>query len=227
MGAAAARLSLRTYGPAHGSHSHEHFQVLLGVEGTLELEVEGRGARVGPGEGLVVLPGARHDFESRGGSRCLVLDASEPQWAQCADLPARPRQLQALSLYLADALQAGQPLAALHGPALLLEAWRPPESPRRPRRRIDWAALSLWVQSRLEQPVTVAELAERALLSPSQFALRCHEAQGTGPLDWLRLQRLAKARQLRDGGMAVKEVARRTGYRSPSALTAALRKRGL
>jgi transcriptional regulator GlxA family with amidase domain len=48
-----------------------------------------------------------------------------------------------------------------------------------------------------------------------------------GPLEWLRMQRLAKARQLRDAGMAVKDVARRTGYRSPSALTAALRRRGL
>jgi transcriptional regulator GlxA family with amidase domain len=48
-----------------------------------------------------------------------------------------------------------------------------------------------------------------------------------GPLEWLRLQRLTRARQLRDAGLAVKDVARRTGYRSPSALTAALRRSGL
>jgi len=41
---------------------------------------------------------------------------------------------------------------------------------------------------------------------------------------WLRGQRLAQARLLRGGGMAVAEVAQRTGYRSPSALTAALRR---
>jgi AraC-like DNA-binding protein len=227
MSTLAPRLSLRAYGPAHGSHRHEHFQVLVGIEGTLELDIEGRGLRVGPGEGVVVAPGAQHDFESRGGSRCLVLDDGEPLWAQCAARPAQPQQVRALTLYLAQALQAGRPLAALHGPSLLLEAWRPAAMPLRPRRAIDWPALALWVQSRLDRPVTVAELAARACLGTSQLALRCHEANGMGPLEWLRLQRLARARQLREGGMPVKEVARRTGYRSPSALTAALRRKGL
>ena len=74
MDTAGDHLSLRRYGPSPGSHSHDHFQVLLGLDGVLELEVEGRGRRVGPGEGLLVTPGDRHDFESSDGSRCLVLD---------------------------------------------------------------------------------------------------------------------------------------------------------
>ena len=226
MDGARDSLSLRAYGASPGSHSHGHHQLLVGLEGALELEVDGRGARVAAGDAMLVPAGARHDFEARTGSRCLVLDSREPLWAQCGVLPQRPQQVHALALYLAQAVQAGQPLAAWHGPALLLEAWRPVAAPQRPRRQVDWSALATWVQSRLDRPVTVAELAERALLSPSQLALRCHEAQGMGPLDWLRLQRLAKARQLRDAGMAVKDVARRTGYRSPSALTAALRRHG-
>jgi AraC-like DNA-binding protein len=95
----------------------------------------------------------------------------------------------------------------------------------RPRRAIDWPALAAWVQARLDAPPTVADLAAHACLSASQFALRCHEAQGMGPQEWLRVQRLDRARQLRDAGESVAEVARRTGYRSPSALTAALRRR--
>jgi transcriptional regulator GlxA family with amidase domain len=85
----------------------------------------------------------------------------------------------------------------------------------------------MWVQSRLDRPVSVAELAQRVHLGVSQLTLRCHEANGMGPQEWLRAQRLSRARQLRDMGLAVNEVARRTGYRSPSALTAALRKSGL
>ena len=45
-------------------------------------------------------------------------------------------------------------------------------------------------------------------------------------MQWLRQQRLAHARQQRGLGLSVAEVARRTGYRSPSALTAALRRLG-
>lgn len=221
-------LSLRCYGAAAGSHSHDHFQVLVGLEGVLDLEIGGRGQRVGPGDGAVVAPGQRHDFESASGSRCLVLDTRQDLWERCVGTPHRPQQVQALAGYLAHALLHGQALAALHGPALLLEAWVPPATRHeRPRRAIDWQMLARWAQSRLNESLTVAELADRAFLSPSQFALRCQEAHGMGPLQWLRSQRLARARQLRDAGLPVAEVARRTGYRSPSALTAALRRAGL
>ncbi len=86
--------------------------------------------------------------------------------------------------------------------------------------------MQAWTQSRLDQPLTVADLAARVHLSPSQFALRCQLAHGLSVMQWLRGQRLARARQLRATGLPVAEVARRTGYRSPSALTAALRRSG-
>lgn len=225
MGAAHDHLSLRRYGPSHGSHSHDHFQALVGLKGVLELEVEGRGRRVAAGDAFLVAPGERHDFESAAGSECLVLDTRLDLWSLCQPQPAHPAQLAPLAAYLAQALLQHQPLAALHGPALLLEAWRSRAAAQRPRRRIDWPALAAWAQARLHQPLAAADLAAQVHLSPSQFALRCHEAQGCSPMQWLRLQRLARARQLRDSGLAVAEVARRTGYRSPSALTAALRRR--
>jgi AraC-like DNA-binding protein len=218
-------LSLRAYGASHGSHSHAHHQMLVGLEGVLDLEVEGRGRRVAAGDAVLVPAGERHDFESGAGSRCLVLDSADPLWTQCGVLPHRPRQVAALATYLSHAW--GQPLALAHAPALLLDAWRAPQPVQRPRRRIDWDALAAWVHARLAHPVSVAELAQQVHLSTSQFALRCHDAQGMGPQEWLRLQRLARARQLRDLGLPVNEVARRTGYRSPSALTAALRRAGI
>jgi AraC-like DNA-binding protein len=221
-----ASLSVRGYGASPGSHSHEHHQVLVGLAGTLELEVEGRGARVRAGEGLLVAPGERHDFESRSGSRCLVLDTADALWARCAAAPRGP--VGALAVYLAGAIDRGQPLAALHGPALLLEAWSLPASIHtRARRAIDWTALASWTQARLHQSLSVDDVARQVHLSASQFAVRCHEAQSMSPMQWLRLQRLVRARQLRDAGLPVAETARRSGYRSPSALTAALRKAGL
>ena len=140
------QLSLRRYGASPGSHSHGHFQILLGLSGTLELEVEGCGVRVASGSGCVIAPGHRHDFESLHGSLCLVLDSVHPDWAQCAgrrDTVAPPAQTLALAHYLASALQSGRPLAQAQGPALLREAWLagslaptlPPPAAR--RRRID------------------------------------------------------------------------------------------
>jgi AraC-like DNA-binding protein len=223
--AAGESLSLRDYGPSHGSHSHDHFQVLVGLEGVLDLEVEGRGRRLAGGDAFLVAPGHRHDFESAGGSRCLVLDTRIDLWSLCGSAPRDARQVGSLAQYLSQALLRQQPLAALHGPSLLLEAWAPDAAPPA-RRRIDWPMLQAWTQARLDQPLSVAQLADRVHLSPSQFALRCQQANGMSVMQWLRAQRLARARQLRALGVPVAETARRTGYRSPSALTAALRRDG-
>ena len=222
-------LSLRDYGASRGSHAHDHFQVLVGLAGVLDLEVEGRGARVGAGDAQVVMPGYRHDFEARGGSRCLVLDTTHPAWARCAvHAPADASRLRALAQYLAQCAQ--QPDASVltlqHGPALLLEAWGAAAPAHTRSRRIDWTALAAWARARWHEPLGVAELARVACLSPGQFAQRCRDEQGVSAMHWLRMLRLAHARELRLAGMGVAETARRTGYRSPSALTAALRRIG-
>jgi AraC-like DNA-binding protein len=218
-------LSLRRYGASRGSHAHAHFQVLVGLDGVLDLEVEGRGRRIGAGDGWVVTPGDRHDFESRSGSRCLVLDTAQDLWAQCEGRAPLAPQVLSLARYLA--LCVAEPAAAAnalhHAPALLLEAWGP-TVPNGRRRAIDWRALSDWARGRWHRPLTVADLAAVACLSPGQFAQRCRDEQGVSAMHWLRSQRLLHARQLRDRGASVAEAARRTGYRSPSALTAALRR---
>ena len=132
--------------------------------------------------------------------------------------------------YLASALQQGRPLAQAQGPALLLEAWlsgtrNDAHAPGLTRgRTIDWAALQQWAAQQWHRELTVADLAAQVHLSPSQFAARCRGEHGVGAMAWLRGLRLAQARVLRGTGMAVAEVAQRTGYRSPSALTAALRR---
>lgn len=227
MTAAHDLLSVRDYGASHGSHDHDHFQILVGLEGVLELEVAGRGQRIAAGDGCVVPPGERHDFEGRGTTRCLVLDSHDPAWARAIAAP--PAGVQPLARYLAAALSSGLPRARRHGADLLLEAWlqpgpataRPVERHRRP---IDWAALHQWLQTRWQTPLGVADLASQVHLSPSQFTARCQAEQGESPMQWLRHQRLAQARSWRANGLSVADTARRVGYRSPSALTAALRR---
>jgi len=219
-------LSVRDYGASHGSHDHHHFQILVGLDGVLELEVAGRGQRIATGDGCVVPPGERHDFEARAGARCLVLDSHADDWVRVAPCRPRPAAL-ALARYLAQACAAGLPRAQHLGPGLLLEAWSAPPSTasiqHRPRRAVDWDALARWALDH-GPSTTVTDLADRAHLSASQLAARCRDEQGQSTQQWLRDLRLAQARALRAQGLSVAEVARRSGYRSPSALTAALRR---
>ncbi|MFI5444004.1 helix-turn-helix domain-containing protein [Polaromonas sp. UC242_47] len=230
-----ATLSLRHYGASHGNHTHEHFQVLLGLGGVLELEVQGRGQRLAAGQGCVIAPGERHDFASRQGSRCLVLDTTQADWAHCAPGPASSATVLTLARYLEQALQQPGSLAQHCGPALLLEAWQPtsqakaaPVSPyARTPRPIDWAQLATWTQQRLHEPLSVAQLAAQVFLSPTQFAMRCRRETGLSVMQWLRQQRLTRAQTLRAQGMKLAVVALQCGYQSPSALTAAMRRQWL
>lgn len=223
-------LSVRHYGASPGSHAHAHFQILASLDGVLELDVQGRGHRLAAGQGLVIAPGDRHDFEARSGARCLVLDSDDVAWTALAEQaisPIRAPHLWPLVQYLENACRAGLSGAQQLGPALLREAWSAPASPlpaMRTRRDIDWAALQRWAQVRLDTALTVADLAQLAHLSPAQFSDRCLQEQGLTPMAWLRSLRFERARQLRAQGLPMAEVAHRCGYRSPSALTAALRR---
>lgn len=220
----APRLTVRRYDASPGSHAHPHFQVLWGLDGRLELEVEGRGAVVPAGCGLVIAPGQRHDFEARSGSRCLVLDTADASWHARQGVPPNARALDPLARYMAEALAQQLPLAAAWGPLLLAQTWGTPEAPARVRRGIDWGALTQWVRARLAGPLTAGDLAERACLSESQFRARCLEVLGCGPMQWVRQLRLEQACALRGAGLGVAEAARRSGYASASALAAALRR---
>ncbi|KUF16897.1 AraC family transcriptional regulator [Streptomyces silvensis] len=53
-----------------------------------------------------------------------------------------------------------------------------------------------WARERLDQPLTVADLARRAMLSPRTLHRRIQAATGTTPLQWLLNQRLARAQSL-------------------------------
>lgn len=223
------QLSVRRYGASHGSHDHPHFQVLFGLDGMLELEVAGRGCRIGPGDARVVAPGERHDFEARAESRCLVLDSSLAGWSRCVDGTPDGVRLPALATFLAESVtqrtRYGQHSHALQlGPLLLLEAWTDPRGRSSQPRVIDWKALARWASAHWHGSLSVQDLAARVHLSATQFTTRCRQETALAPMQWLRLQRLAHARQLRQDGHSVAQAAQRCGYRSASALTAAIRR---
>ncbi|MFE4001361.1 GlxA family transcriptional regulator [Nocardioides sp. YIM B13467] len=69
----------------------------------------------------------------------------------------------------------------------------PPAQPRVP----DGLAPTLeWARARLDQPLTVRDLAAHAGLSTRQLARRMQAELQAGPLDWLHHQRISRAQEL-------------------------------
>jgi len=222
--APAARLG--HFGPAIRSHVHAHLHVLWGYEGTLEIEVAGHGLRVAPWQGLAIAPHAHHAFHAPRGARCFVVDSHDASHAtRLAPLAGRVRTADASMAHLLRYL-AGRPALPAEAAELLIDGLcaRSLAAPEGSRRRIDWAALEAWIDANLGRPLSVATLAARVHLSPTQFAARCQQEQGLAPMALVRRLRLAAAQRLRHAGTSVAAVAQHCGYRSPSALTAALRR---
>ena len=219
-----SNLSVRKYGQAPGGHMHDHFQVIWPLNGCLELEIEGKGVALQVGDGLIVRPGDRHDFESRDGSRCLVLDSSQAVWQYRTARPTFAKSASQMAAFLAVALEEKLPLAIESGEHLLAQSWGLCPAAGKVRRTVDWKTLTDWTNAHLHEKLRAADLAGLAHLSESQFRARCIEELGLTPMQWLRQLRLTKAQFLREAGIPVAVISARVGYETPSALTAAMGK---
>jgi transcriptional regulator GlxA family with amidase domain len=81
------------------------------------------------------------------------------------------------------------------------------------------ADLMQWIQSHLDQPVTVQNLAARAIMSPRTLARRFKAATGTTPHRWLLDQRLRLAETLLENtDLAIDHIAQQSGLGSPDTL---------
>jgi AraC-like DNA-binding protein len=85
------------------------------------------------------------------------------------------------------------------------------------------------IHQRPGEPWSVQSLADHVAMSRSTFAERFNNVVGEPPMQYLVAYRMNKAEQmLRDGGMAVKDVAARVGYGSLAAFSNAFkRERGV
>jgi transcriptional regulator GlxA family with amidase domain len=74
------------------------------------------------------------------------------------------------------------------------------------------ADLLHWASGRLDQPLTVPDLARLAGLSPRHLTRQFHAVTGTTPLQWLHGQRLHRAQELLETtDDSVEQIAERTG----------------
>jgi AraC family transcriptional regulator, transcriptional activator FtrA len=80
-------------------------------------------------------------------------------------------------------------------------------------RTLDWAMVHL------DEPMTVDDLAGRAMLSPRSFARRFRAATGTTPMQWLPRQRVLHAQRLLEtSDLSVDRVAEQCGFGTATAL---------
>jgi AraC-like DNA-binding protein len=202
---------VRHYGAEGGRHAHDHAQVLFGLEGTLEVDVEGHAAWVDATCGLVIPAGRSHAYQAKSQARVLVVDcdpsATSDRFRRFALPPGWPRQVRTERPDLATLL--GTVAAA---PAV------------RARRHIDLDALAARIDADLARNWTVDDLAAACCLSPQRLRARLTQALGCSPQAFVRARRLDAATRLLQQGMGLEAAALAVGYGGAPALSTALRR---
>lgn len=199
-------LTLRRYIGMHASHSHAHAQLLFGLQGRLELELDGRGARVDRSSGLIVPPGTAHAYEAAQEARVWVLDVPAALAVDRVRRFALPPRWQPT-----DDIQA---LLSLAGTAPVLRA----------RRGIDPLQLEQAMAGRLHEDWPNSRMAAVFALSAPRFHARWLALTAQTPQAWLRGRRLEHAQRLLRAGLTLEVAALHVGYASASALAFALRR---
>lgn len=230
-------LTLRDYTHDLIAHSHAHSQLVFGLTGALDFEVDGLGAQVRQQSFMVIPSDAHHACGSPKGSRCLVLDVPSEPWLlqslgdhadasrRLLDSPARlvlnSRQQQLVQWLAASPVN--DPLIAQQGAVLLLASLN--DAPPQPGhdRRLPYAALDAHIDRHAAHPLQVADLARVAGLSVARLHARFIAECGQTPMDYLRRRRLLKALELlKQETLPIGEVAACVGYSSQSAFSAAV-----
>ncbi|WP_030130061.1 AraC family transcriptional regulator [Pseudomonas sp. QTF5] len=230
-------LTLRQYTHDLIVHSHDHAQMVFGLSGALDFEVEGRGSQVVQQSFVVVPSGAHHACDSAHGSRCLVLDVPSDQWVSqsLGDHADASRRLldnagrlsldagQSQLVSWLAASQISDPLIAQQGAVLLLASLNNAKPDSVGGRRLPYAALNAHIDQYAAYPLQVADLARIAGLSNARLHARFVVECGQTPMDYIRSRRLHIAVSLlRDSALPIGEIACRVGYSSQSAFAAAV-----
>jgi AraC-like DNA-binding protein len=223
-------------------HVHEFHQIVIGLEGLAEFEIEGLGGRIASLNGCIVPANHVHYHAGLGVNRQLIFDLPQPsavsggEGDDLARLFEAPRFFELdtpLRTYLDFLVQetarrqgpSGDLLIAtfldcLHSRLSDAPAAAPPAA-----RRFDLDLIYRFIESNLARRLSVADLARRACLSEAHFSECFRRQVGVSPYQYVLRRRLALARRLiAETKAPLSDVAVRAGFANQSALSHAFRR---
>jgi AraC-like DNA-binding protein len=220
-------------------HDHEYHQLVFGLEGDTEFDIQGRGQQVKLGHGCLVPSTTDHAFCGLGDNRIVVINIpSDNLDLQVSSAigkmfdrpsyftldPQRQVLLQSISREML-VTPKDSPLLHACGQALLLSVnnFLSEPKPRQSQAVIDARVLDQYIALNMHRKISIAELAGLVYLSPSHFHTRFKEIFGITPHQYVLQKRLECAKRKLQEGWTVMRAADHTGFSSQSAFTHAFR----
>lgn len=219
-------------------HAHDYHQLLFGVDGETELEIDGHAYRVNGSLGLVIPAGMHHLCRGLADNLQLVADFPSSSVALPARLLARPRTFAMDAPFarhvrgLATAGSATSKVPAQHAwqhaAALAggLSAMLGLDDRQADAARFPVGAIDRYLRAHLSAPLRVDALAARIGWGPRRFHTLFCEAFGDTPHGYQTRLRLDQAVQwLMAGAMPLADIASGVGYPDQTTFTRAFARR--
>ena len=230
-------VALRRYDAAQASDVHDFHQIVLGLDGSMEMAVDGHGARIDARGAWIIPAGARNDYWADGANRQLVLDLPATSVAVPGRFFERARAIEIdprISQLVADVALHGhtddahfpdriawQAAAHLCG-ALMQDTGADVDM----MRGLDFTRIDRWLRLHLSEPLRIADLAAHCGFGMRRFHQLFNEAFGETPHRYLHRLRLDTALTLlADPRASLTGVALDVGFADQSAFTHAFSKR--
>lgn len=233
--AATDRLDFRSYQAEAERHSHGFWQVVLPVEGRLDLDVEGRGGRVEKGRGALIPPGSFHAFEARARNRFLVADLEslsfDPSLSERIGagtfFPVR-QPVQALIDYRAALPIADEAIGYWCGLLLLALAGGTDGPVGCTDERQAVRKAQAYMDAHLSAPLTIGHLCRETGLAAHRLTRAFRRELGESPYAHLTARRVQRALDLlQTSDLGLSEIAALAGFSDQSAMTRHMRRKGL
>ncbi len=216
-------------------HAHQYTQIVIGLKGQAEFEVDGCGNLVGPGQGCVVSSGVGHAFGGVvGQSDILVLNMPQPSQTEPLVLQKlnelSPSQvyfqldakIQRLIQLLVNEMQSNPDDLLLSRACndtvvALLQRHISAMQVSRKDSRFDLDEIDRYIEQHLTQKISVAQLAGSVFLGESQFHSLFKDQLGVTPHQYVLNKRIDKAKELiEQQSLTLGQVAELTGFSGQS-----------
>ncbi len=227
-------VSLRRFGAVEESDIHGFHQIVLGLDGAMDMAAGGVERRIDHQGAWIVPAGARHDYFS--------IDTHNLQLV--VDVPATSLAVPEAYFERARPVRVDQHVTQLvrqlshradesrrfswHAAARLCEALLTDASQKTSAdaRRLDFYRIDAWMRQRLSRPLEVADLAAHCGLGVRRFHQLFAEGFGETPFRYLQRLRLDTALALLDNPRcSLTQIALDSGFADQSAFTHAFARR--
>jgi AraC-like DNA-binding protein len=248
---AAPTVSLRRYDTSEASDVHDFHQIVLGLDGTMVMAVEGVARQIDQRSAWLIPAGARHDYAGLGENRQLVLDLPRAslavperlfERARAVDVDSRLTQLVGRIAASATGGAVGNEVGSLDGDAALLRRFHWDAAARLCEALVqdtgathmqhasvaglDFARIDRWLRAHLAHPLRIADLAAHCGFGMRRFHQLFIEAFGETPHRYLQRLRLdTSLALLADPRRSLTDIALDVGFGDQSAYTHAFTRR--